>query len=197
MKLYLIYEGKDIFGNKVCNLKNRCDIEVDIPNSWLDDECEKLLNLFVQEYTSMDSQEQLDASSLQAKCGGILIKNEERIGTHFHEHFNIYILHKEVKFISRDPKDQKLCAHYGCRKNFNEKYNHDLACHYHLGGPIFHGIEMFWRCCIDKVAYDWESFQHITTCQIGKHSTIYKRFEFPKEIITNQPLTQAQHQAIS
>ncbi|CCW65884.1 unnamed protein product [Phytomonas sp. EM1] len=196
MKVYLIYEGKDTSGNVVFNLKDRYKFKVDIPDSWLDAKCEKLLNLFIQQYTPKHPQEHFDTSMLQAKCGGILINNGDAIGRFIHEYNDVYILHKEVEIIKSDHKGEQLCTNYGCGKYFNEEDNSDKACHYHLKGPVFHDLEKYWGCCSEKKAYDWESFQLIKTCQIGRHSTSNKPFEFPKEQISNKPLTHAEQQAL-
>lgn len=51
-----------------------------------------------------------------------------------------------------DINETQTCQNKGCGKPFKEKDNHDTACSYHPGPPVFHdrvkgvGIEYF--CCI-------------------------------------------------
>lgn len=63
------------------------------------------------------------------------------------------------------------CKNPGCKKKFLESENNDQACKYHSGKPMFHDLKKGWTCC-NKIAYDWDEFEKLETCAVGKHSTI-------------------------
>ena len=66
---------------------------------------------------------------------------------------------------------QKSCRNPGCKKKYNESENNDQACQYHAGKPIFHDLKKGWACC-NQIAYDWEEFEKLKTCAVGKHTDI-------------------------
>ena len=63
----------------------------------------------------------------------------------------------------------KKCTHLGCGKQYYEKDNVEGACHYHDGKPMFHDTKKGWTCC-NQIAYDWEEFQKLPPCKVGKHT---------------------------
>ena len=64
------------------------------------------------------------------------------------------------------------CKNFGCQKMFREEENHDQACHHHSMPPFFHDTAKGWQCCKDgKKAFDWDDFQKLPTCCLGRHST--------------------------
>ena len=68
-------------------------------------------------------------------------------------------------------KDLLKCKNYGCNKLFKEEDNADDVCCYHTGPPIFHDTMKCWSCCRERKSYDFDSFQLITGCAKGQHST--------------------------
>ncbi len=40
-----------------------------------------------------------------------------------------------------------------------------------MSPPIFHETAKWWSCCPEKKAFDWEAFQAVPGCKVGKHST--------------------------
>ena len=66
-------------------------------------------------------------------------------------------------------EQEKKCTRLGCHKKYFEKDNVDGCCHYHDGKPMFHDIKKGWTCC-NVVVYDWDEFQKITPCKVGKHT---------------------------
>ncbi len=66
-----------------------------------------------------------------------------------------------------------VCGHLGCNKLFAESENTDGCCKFHSGAPYFHDIKKSWTCC-QKEAWDWDEFQKIPTCSVGKHVMKYK-----------------------
>ena len=65
----------------------------------------------------------------------------------------------------------KMCKRNGCRKKYLESENNDQACHYHPGKPIFHDLKKGWDCC-NKISWDWDEFQKLPTCAVGKHTDV-------------------------
>ncbi len=63
------------------------------------------------------------------------------------------------------------CKRFGCQKKFDPTKNHDTACVYHESPPVFHETNKWWSCCPHKKGYDWESFQAIEGCKVGRHSS--------------------------
>lgn len=64
------------------------------------------------------------------------------------------------------------CKNYGCQKYYSEKDNTETSCHHHVLPPYFHDTVKGWQCCRDTKAFDWEEFQAIPGCKVGKHSTV-------------------------
>ena len=85
------------------------------------------------------------------------------------------------------------CKNFGCQKMFREEENHDQACHHHSMPPFFHDTAKGWQCCKDgKKAFDWDDFQKLPTCCLGRHST-----EERQTIFKASPTVEAAATAIS
>ena len=39
------------------------------------------------------------------------------------------------------------CKRNGCKKVYKESENHDKACNYHPGMPVFSNLKKGWSCC--------------------------------------------------
>ena len=64
------------------------------------------------------------------------------------------------------------CKNFGCQKMYREEENHDTACYHHSMPPFFHDTAKGWQCCKDgKKAFDWDDFQKLPTCCVGRHSS--------------------------
>lgn len=72
------------------------------------------------------------------------------------------------------------CKNFGCAKKFSEEENHDAACHHHAQPPTFHDMKKGWTCCSSKMVYDWDDFERIAPCQVGRHSTAPPNAQFAK-----------------
>ena len=81
------------------------------------------------------------------------------------------------------------CTNLGCLKEYKEEENNDSACMFHDGKPMFHDIKKGWTCC-NQVVYDWDSFQKLQGCRVGRH-TIEKKdvtfFKNPLNEIVDKP----------
>ena len=78
---------------------------------------------------------------------------------------------KEIKADDNESVFKLRCKNFGCNKFFTEEENSDTACRHHVAPPIFHDRIKGWTCCKEKKAYDWEEFQAIEGCTVGRHST--------------------------
>lgn len=63
------------------------------------------------------------------------------------------------------------CLRLGCLKKYKESENSDTSCTYHCGKPIFHDLKKGWTCC-NQIVYDWDEFQKLKGCQVGRHSNV-------------------------
>ncbi|KAJ3299349.1 hypothetical protein HK104_009201 [Borealophlyctis nickersoniae] len=72
-----------------------------------------------------------------------------------------------------------ICTNKGCGKNFEDADNHDTACEYHSGAPVFHEGLKSWSCCTKKVV-DFDDFLKIPGCTVGRHSTVSPAASPPK-----------------
>eukprot|EP00735_Rhodelphis_limneticus_P015500 TRINITY_DN9779_c0_g1::TRINITY_DN9779_c0_g1_i1::g.4813::m.4813 TRINITY_DN9779_c0_g1::TRINITY_DN9779_c0_g1_i1::g.4813 ORF type:complete len:247 (+),score=8.60,sp/Q9SE33/RAR1_ARATH/44.58/3e-57,sp/Q9SE33/RAR1_ARATH/41.94/2e-11,CHORD/PF04968.7/1.7e-27,CHORD/PF04968.7/1e-26 TRINITY_DN9779_c0_g1_i1:49-789(+) len=60
------------------------------------------------------------------------------------------------------------CKRKGCGVKYKESDNHDGACHYHPGPPVFHDRKRGWACC-DVFVKDFDEFLEIPPCSVGRH----------------------------
>lgn len=65
-----------------------------------------------------------------------------------------------------DLNSEQLCKN--CKVTYTEKDNHDTACKYHPGPPIFHDRSRGWACC-DVHVKEFDEFLTIPGCMEGWH----------------------------
>ncbi|CAA0809519.1 Cysteine and histidine-rich domain-containing protein RAR1 [Striga hermonthica] len=68
-----------------------------------------------------------------------------------------------------DINQPQICKNKGCGKSFKEKDNHDEACNYHPGPPVFHDRMRGWKCC-DIHVKEFDEFMSIPPCTKGWHN---------------------------
>ncbi|CAA6656407.1 unnamed protein product [Spirodela intermedia] len=68
-----------------------------------------------------------------------------------------------------DLNEPKTCRNRGCGKSFKEKDNHDTACDYHPGPPVFHDRKRGWKCC-EVYVNEFDEFMSIAPCTKGWHN---------------------------
>ncbi|GER35002.1 cysteine and histidine-rich domain-containing protein RAR1 [Striga asiatica] len=68
-----------------------------------------------------------------------------------------------------DINQPQICKNKGCGKSFKEKDNHDEACSYHPGPPVFHDRMRGWKCC-DIHVKEFDEFMSIPPCTKGWHN---------------------------
>lgn len=72
------------------------------------------------------------------------------------------------------------CKNFGCAMKFSEEDNNDQACRHHAQPPTFHDMKKGWSCCSSRMVYDWDDFEKIERCQVGRHSTVAPNAQFAK-----------------
>ena len=181
--------------------------KLSIPSSW---ETSKtvfdVIKLFTNAYNSKNEDNSIDASVIhletQSDSNGDIIYSDKKI-IDVLEDRNDYYIKSGVKISPQQslPKAPEVdkngipllrCRNYGCNKMYSESENTDLSCSHHILPPIFHDRIKGWQCCKDKKAYDWEEFQGIPGCTIGKHSIID-----PKTVFATSPTVAAANAANS
>ncbi|CAN1265169.1 Cysteine and histidine-rich domain-containing protein RAR1 [Linum perenne] len=68
-----------------------------------------------------------------------------------------------------DINEPQTCKNKGCGKTFKERDNHDTACSYHPGPPVFHDRNKGWQCC-DIHVKEFDEFMDIPPCSKGWHN---------------------------
>ena len=76
-------------------------------------------------------------------------------------------------------EEEKKCRRPGCGQRYKESENTPTSCKFHNGKPIFHDIKKGWDCC-NVIVYEWDEFQKIEGCCIGKHTDVKQESEFWK-----------------
>lgn len=190
MRVYILYDPNEI-GVESEKKGSLSKLKINVPQSWLEFPCKKLLSFFL-DTVRKDGKHDTDVDTLEIKCGGLILKSTDIIGKHIHEYNELLIARRKVSLREDINNGNLRCTNYGCGKLFNPEDNTDTSCHFHLKGPVFHDLEKHWSCCPGKKAFDWEEFQQLPTCQVGKHSTANKPFAISEQAITNVPLSSSQ-----
>ena len=153
--------------------------KIEIPKSWMTKTVADIIGLFTKAYNSKNPEHAIVIESVHLQTAdGVKIYSDAIVDVTLGDHSDYHI--KNGVHIQRDVSvkgaDSSLsgklrCKNYGCGKYFDELENNDSACKYHCSPPIFHDTMKCWSCCKDKKAYDFESFQLIQGCTVGRHST--------------------------
>ncbi|KAG5480083.1 hypothetical protein LSCM1_06510 [Leishmania martiniquensis] len=191
MKVYCIYDGRNLKGDLVNNVAEPFKVKIDIPASWLQGPCERLLSFFLK---TLRAKREIDvaAEDVTMKCSGVCLKLQDPLANCISDYNDIYILHKVAIKAEEANEGELRCTNFGCGQYYKEEENTDNSCHHHTKGPVFHDLEKYWGCCSGRKAFDWEGFENIPSCCVGRHSTVNKPFVFSKEEVHNIPLTASQ-----
>lgn len=153
--------------------------KLSIPGSWSSRPVSDVIGLFLKPYNDKNPDHFLEVSQVHLETvTGTSIYSNATVTETLGDHSDYFI--KPGVFV-RGPDDLKKavdsrprCKNYGCNKYFIEDENTDSCCHHHVGPPVFHDTVKFWSCCPDKKAYDFDTFQAVVGCAVGKHSTVSK-----------------------
>ena len=179
MRVYLHYDAAD--PNFV--------IKVKLPKKWLAGPTDNLKSTLVDNYNSKHPEHALDASEFHLELkDGVVLASDELVSKRIPDRADIFLVagagmteaetksaaiaKAEAEKPKDDPDDPLLtCRRFGCQKKYRASENHDSICRYHVKPPVFHETAKYWSCCMDKKAYDWETFMAIPGCAVGCHST--------------------------
>lgn len=169
IKVYINYE------NGVAPFKTS---KIDIPKSWMSKTVADIIGLFTKAYNGKNPEHAIVIENVHLQTTeGVKIFSDAIVDVTLGDYSHYYIKNGvHVQRTTQAAGDDcaligKLrCKNYGCGKYYSEDENNDSACKYHRSPPIFHDTMKCWSCCRDKKAYDFESFQLIEGCTVGKHS---------------------------
>lgn len=152
-----------------------------IPKSWSTKAVVDVIGLFTKAYNAKSEVQLVPADMHLVGEDGVKIYSDALVNMVLGDHceYNlvpgIYVKHepKEEIRVNAAGKAFVKCKNYGCQKMFDEDDTSEDAntCQHHSGPPIFHDTMKCWSCCRDRKAYDFENFQLILGCTMGKHST--------------------------
>jgi len=166
MKVYLAYRGR----GEAPELK----VKTTLPGSWLEGPLERVVGLFCKQYNAKHPDHPLDPAAMQlANKNDVLLPLAGKVSDHISEYNDVFVVHRpEASAAQTDvrPAGSVQCRNLGCNQWYVPADNHEGACGYHTGAPVFHDLAKYWSCCEKKKALDWEEFQSIPTCAVGPHS---------------------------
>ena len=155
--------------------------KIQIPKSWLQKTVKDVIGLFAMPYNNHNKETPIEIDNVHFQTiDGVKIYSNDLIGDVLEDKYDYHIkLGTHVRSIVETATtiDENLlrCKNYGCNQYYKEDENNEDSCKHHIAPPIFHDTMKCWSCCRDKKAYDFESFQLITGCTIGKHSQIAQK----------------------
>lgn len=155
--------------------------KIQIPKSWLQKTVKDVIGLFAMPYNNHNKETPIEIDNVHFQTiDGVKIYSNDLIGDVLEDKYDYHIkLGTHVRSIVETTTtiDENLlrCKNYGCNQYYKEDENNEDSCKHHIAPPIFHDTMKCWSCCRDKKAYDFESFQLITGCTIGKHSQIAQK----------------------
>lgn len=182
MKVYIFYcNGEHPMNDEATDLTK---LRFNIPNEWLEKPCKLLLEECLPKLLPSDDIHDLRVEDFEIKCGGLTLQCGDVIGKYIREYNELYIFQKKKREDVVIPEGHIRCTNFGCGIFFDPNDNKDKTCHYHSKGPVFHDLAKYWACCPQKKGYDWEQFQKIPTCQVGKHCAVRKSCSLEQETST-------------
>jgi len=193
MKVYLNHEAKHAKGEAP-----EFKVKTTLPKGWLDGPVEKVIAFFCKQYNAKNPDHALDPEKMQLQNkNDVVLPSSGKVSDHISEYNDLFIVHKPEVVVTKvdRPEGSVQCKNLGCNTWYVEEMNSDTACHYHSGAPVFHDLAKFWSCCEGTKAMDWEEFQAIPACCVGRHCNeskveLFKPSSMPMP--TAQPLTEAE-----
>lgn len=174
MKVYIHYEPEEGKGPAKTT-------KLTVPKKWVAEKTvADVIELFTDNYNKTNPDFAVDKDAVHViNNSQEQIYSDANIGTVMEDRYDYYIKPgvyvtppAAEKSADEDTVFKLRCKNFGCNKFFTEEENSDTACRHHVAPPIFHDRIKGWTCCKDKKAYDWEEFQAIEGCTVGRHSTV-------------------------
>jgi len=170
-------------------------LRITLPKSWKTGPSSRLLDQFVESYNAtFKERNELDGSSLHLAMRvstsstndhheiKALASDDVVIDT-IPDRSDVFILHgpsrtkAEIEEEARKLAEEKRlerertvpCTNFGCKRRIPRGGPYP-ECQHHVAPPVFHETAKFWSCCPQKKAYDWDEFQSIPGCKMGRCS---------------------------
>jgi hypothetical protein len=154
-------------------------LKLSVPKKWVSEKAvSNVIELFTDSYNKVNPDHSINKDEVHlVNNSGEKIYSSAIIGDFLQDRYDYFIkpgCHVESVFrVAPTAQTSQLrCRNYGCGQHFDEENNTDTSCRHHVAPPIFHDCVKGWSCCKDRKAYDWEEFQRIEGCTIGRHSTV-------------------------
>ncbi|KAJ0393164.1 hypothetical protein ATCC90586_004917 [Pythium insidiosum] len=156
-------------------------LKMTLPSKWAGHTVDYLKEFFVDHYNKKKPDNTVEAACFHLeKKAGVALFGDDLLHTAVEKYDDLFLKAGASK--SRPPKPEvakapvaasnlQQCKNYGCRQKFDESDNHDSACRHHVKPPLFHDTKKGWQCCSSKMVYDWDDFEKIEPCAVGRHST--------------------------
>ncbi|KAG7382895.1 Integrin beta-1-binding protein 2 [Phytophthora pseudosyringae] len=180
-KVYMHYEE----GSEAQTLT----LKMTLPSKWAGHTVDYLKEFFVEHYNNKKPDNVLDATHvhLEKKSHAVLF-GDELLHTAVQKYDDLFLragastlkpvrAQKSAAPAASD-KQHLQCKNHGCQKKFLEEENSDQACRHHSLPPLFHDMKKGWQCCSSKMVYDWDDFEKIEPCIIGRHSAVGPNEQF-------------------
>ncbi|KAF4324323.1 hypothetical protein BBO99_00001905 [Phytophthora kernoviae] len=180
-KVYMHYEeGADTL---------QLTLKMTLPSKWAGHTVDYLKEFFVEHYNNKRPDNTLDGAQMHLeKKANALLFGDELLHTAVHKYDDIFLKAgastmkpvKVQKSATTSASDKKAlqCKNHGCQKKFVEEENNDQACRHHHLPPLFHDMKKGWQCCSSKMVYDWDDFEKIEPCVVGRHSVVGPNEQF-------------------
>lgn len=186
MKVFLHYEDND-------NSDLHKSLKITLPKSWKSGPVSNLLQQFVESYNAKHAElnplaeadlhlaQRCQVVPTSEKTEMVAICSDAIVLDEIADRADVYICHGPSQTIEErsiqkqkadDERQAKLqstvsCTHFGCQNRFPRGGPYP-ECRYHRLPPVFHETAKYWACCPTKKAYDWDDFQSIPGCEIGR-----------------------------
>lgn len=171
IKIYVHYENSS---KPDCNKTTK----MTVPKKWVEEKfISDVVSLFVGGYNTKFPENALNASEMHLET-----KEQEKLYSTspisgLSEHGDYFLKHGEyvpapTVFRAASDPSRLRCKNYGCKATYLEEENNDQACKHHIKPPMFHDTVKGWTCCKERRALDWEEFERIEGCALGRHSQV-------------------------
>ena len=186
-------------GDEAAHLNTKCTV----PKSWRPGPVRKLLAFAVETYNGKHADTLLDKDQVHFECAGEILGLDDIVDQTIQPKAELKLVSgaspligsarqrivDETKRKEEEAEAKRLfavgkikCQNFGCAQLFDPNDNEEGSCHHHVSPPFFHDCNKGWTCCRGKTAMDWDDFQKLPTCAVGKHSaTPPKAKSKPKE----------------
>lgn len=155
--------------------------KIQVPKSWGTKTVGDVANLYVKSWNAKNEDQQLVTEEMHLEDEhGEKVYSDAIVSTTIGDRVDyvlkagahIKAVQKVEEKVSASGKPLLKCKNYGCQQMYDEDDNPEESCVHHTGPPIFHDTMKCWSCCRDRKAYDFEGFQEIRGCAVGKHSSV-------------------------